>query len=185
MGIMGLGYEHLADCQPKFLNNLLNSVPRGVIENSDHQTPKSAWLTVLGNMRIGDMQKQSLIPSNIPLANPTIGYPSLDVEKTTLKGELEAVSDEFKRMLGRGTIVMSINLYEIDGSCTGLNLIDKYLEEMHSALDSFLFFSPYGGQQGTGKGKYGIYMSTLQRPYEDQTIKLEQLMPLILNLGHF
>ncbi|MCL4344430.1 MAG: hypothetical protein JRN26_05435 [Nitrososphaerota archaeon] len=185
VGIMGLGYEGLADCQPKFLNHLLNSVARGVVENSDYQTPKSAWLKILGDMSIADMQKRSLIPSNIPLTTPTAGYPSLDIEKMTLKEELEAVFDKFKMMLGRGTFVASINLYENDRSCEGLNLVDNYLEKMRSVLDSFIFFSPYGGQDGAVKSRYGIYLSTLQRPFEDQTIKLEQIMPLVLNLGRF
>ncbi|MGC8661143.1 MAG: hypothetical protein ACP5TZ_01395 [Nitrososphaeria archaeon] len=185
VGIMGLGYDDLADCQPKFLTHLLNSVPRGVVENSDSQTPKSAWLKILGGMGAADMQGRSLIPSNIPLTNPTMGYPSIDVGKVTLKEELEAVFAEFKRLLGRGTFVASINLYENDGSCEGLNLVDEYLEKIYSYLDSFMFFSPYGGQEGTGRSRYGIYMSTLERPFEDQTIKLEEIMPLIQNLGRF
>lgn len=185
VGIMGLGYEDIADCQPKFLNQLLNSAPRGVVENSDYQTPKSAWLKILGGMGITDMQRMLLIPSNIPLTNPTTGYPSIDVEKATLKEELEAVFAEFKRLLGRGTFLASINLYEKERSCEGLNLVDEYLEKIYSYLDSFMFFSPYGGQEGTERSRYGIYMSTLQRPFEDQTIKLEEIMPLILNLGRF
>ncbi len=185
VGIMGLGYDSLADCQPKFLNLLLNSVPRGVVENSDNQTQKSAWLKILGNMGAAEMQKQSLIPSNIPLTNPTMGHPSLDIERITLKEELEAIYGEFKKLLGRGTIVISINLYEMDVGCEGLNLVDEYLERMYSALDSFMFFSPYGDMENKERSKYGIYMSTLQRPFEDQTIKLEQIMPLILDLKNF
>ncbi len=182
VGIMGLGYDSFADCQPKFLNMLLNSVPRGVVENSDSQTPKSAWLRILGNIGPDEMKKLSLIPSNIPVTEPTMGYPSLDIGKISLREELEAIYGEFSKLLGRGKVVASINLYEREEGCESLKLVDEYLERMYSDLDSFMFFSPYGEREGNGRSRYGIYMSTLQRPHEDQTIKLEEIMPLILDL---
>jgi len=182
VGIIGLGYGSFADCEPKFLNLLLNSAPRGVVENSENQTPKSAWLKILGNIGPEEMKKLSIIPSNIPITEPTMGYPSLEIERITLREELEAVYSEFSKLIGRGKVVASINLYEREESCESLKLVDEYLERMYMDLDSFMFFSPYGEREGNGRNKYGIYISTLPRPQEDQTIKLEEIMPLILDL---
>jgi hypothetical protein len=181
VGIMGLGFEGIADCQPKFLTELLNSSPRGVVENSKYMTMSSAWLAIIGD---SDLKSLPIIPSNIPVTNPTMGQPSLDLNSVSLQEELDSVYSEFSRQLGRGIIVASINMFERQNTCDALNLIDNYLERMYSKLDSFMFFSPYGGLEGGSRSRYGIYISTVQRPQEDQTIKLEEIMPLILELKH-
>ncbi|MGC8557416.1 MAG: hypothetical protein ACP5NC_00265 [Nitrososphaeria archaeon] len=180
VGIMGLGFEGIADCQPRFLSMLLNSSPRGVVENSKYMTMESAWRVILGD---GDLKSMSIIPSNIPITNPTMGQPSLDLNSVSLQEELNAVYREFSRQLGRGIIAASINTFERHSTCDALNLIDSYLESMYTKLDSFMFFSPYGGLEGGSRSRYGIYISTVQRPQEDQTIKLEEIMPLMLELN--
>ena len=186
VSISGLSYSSFADCNPKFLFNLFSSTYRGVVENREFFEPLNAWKIILRSAPFEDLLSKGIHLSNIPLSNPTYGRPSTDMYKISLKEELELLLKTVNDYSDKYVVLFSVNTYERDlknkkNVCEGLQLIDAYLKAVFETVDSYMFFSPYGFN-GTNYEPYGIYLSSMPRPSEEETIKLDQILDLVLSL---
>lgn len=181
LGINGFGYSVLADCRAPFINSLFMSFPRGVVENRERLEPGEAWSAIAGKL------EGRAILANIPTSDPTSGVVSLPRGILDVRAEMEALLRAFSGM-GEGIMVASVNSYENvmrsdwGSRCAAASTIDSYLRKFYEASDSFMFFSPFGEIIEGGRDVYGIYISTVPRPREDDTIKLEELPDLMLML---
>jgi hypothetical protein len=186
VSINGLSYSSFADCSPKFLFNLFSSTYRGVVENRDFSEPFNVWKLILKNASFEQLLSRGIHLSNIPLSNPTYGRPSTDMFKINLKEELELLLDTINDYSDKYVVLFSVNAYERDlknkkNACEELSLIDEYLKAVFEKVDSYVFFSPYGFN-GTSYEPYGIYLSSIPRPSEEETIKLDQILDIVLSL---
>ncbi len=186
IGINGLSFSAIADCNPIFLTNLFGSSPRGVIENRSYYEPAKAWKVILRDMSFEELASKGVVLSNIPLLNPTYGKPSLDIAKVGLTEELDLMIKTINDYADKYIVVYSINTYEREigknrEPCEVLKVLDRFLQKAFENLDSYMFFSPYGFYEKKYE-PFGIYLSSVPRPEEEETIKLEQLLDLIFML---
>ena len=186
VSINGLSYSSFADCNPRFLFNLFSSTYRGVVENREFFEPLKVWKTILKNATFEELISRGIQLSNIPLSNPTYGRPSTDMFKTSLKEELDLLLKTVNDYSDKYVVLFSVNAYERDlknkkNACESLELLDSYLRSVLEAVDSFAFFSPYGFN-GSSYEPYGIYLSSVPRPNEEETIKLDQILDIVLSL---
>ncbi|MGC9208980.1 MAG: hypothetical protein ACP5GH_03900 [Nitrososphaeria archaeon] len=187
VGINGLSFSALADCSPQFLSYLFNASPRGVVENRESFAPNEVWKMILDDNTFEQLLSQKILLSNIPLTSPTYGRPSLNMQLISLQNELEAMIETIKTYADKYVVVFSVNAYERDlrnkkDPCELMSLLDGYLRKAYELLDSYMFFSPYGFYENRYE-PYGLYLSTVPRPSEDETIKLSQILDLIKMLG--
>jgi len=186
VSISGLSYSSFADCNPRFLLNLFSSTYRGVVENREFFEPIKVWQIILRRTPFEDLLSKGIQLSNIPLSNPTYGRPSTDMFKISLKEELELLLKAVNDYSDKYVVLFSVNAYERDlknkkNACEGLRLIDSYLEAVFEIVDNYAFFSPYGFD-GTKYEPYGVYISSMPRPSEEETIKLDQILDIVLSL---
>jgi hypothetical protein len=186
ISINGLSYSSFADCNPKFLLNLFSSTYRGVVENRDSFEPLKVWKLILKNATFEQLLSMGVLISNIPITNPTYGRPSTDMFKVSLREELELMLSTINDYSDKYIVLFSINAYERDlknkkNVCEELSLVDNYLKAAFEAVNNYMFFSPYGFN-GTSYEPYGIYISSIPRPSEEETIKLDQILDIVLSL---
>ncbi|MFP3213979.1 MAG: hypothetical protein RXO71_01255 [Nitrososphaeria archaeon] len=186
ISINGLSYSSFADCNPKFLLNLFSSTYRGVVENRDSFEPLKVWKLILKNATFEQLLSRGVLFSNIPITNPTYGRPSTDMFKVSLREELELMLSTINDYSDKYIVLFSINAYERDlknkkNVCEELSLVDNYLKAAFEAVNNYMFFSPYGFN-GTSYEPYGIYISSIPRPSEEETIKLDQILDIVLSL---
>jgi len=186
ISINGLSYSSFADCNPKFLLNLFSSTYRGVVENRDSFEPLKVWKLILKNATFEQLLSRGVLFSNIPITNPTYGRPSTDMFKVSLREELELMLSTINDYSDKYIVLFSINAYERDlknkkNVCEELSLVDNYLKAVFEAVNNYMFFSPYGFN-GTSYEPYGIYISSIPRPSEEETIKLDQILDIVLSL---
>ncbi|MFP3132914.1 MAG: hypothetical protein GU362_04925 [Thaumarchaeota archaeon] len=186
ISINGLSYSSFADCNPKFLLNLFSSTYRGVVENRDSFEPLKVWKLILKNATFEQLLSKGVLFSNIPITNPTYGRPSTDMFKVSLREELELMLSTINDYSDKYIVLFSINAYERDlknkkNVCEELSLVDNYLKAAFEAVNNYMFFSPYGFN-GTSYEPYGIYISSIPRPSEEETIKLDQILDIVLSL---
>jgi len=186
ISINGLSYSSFADCNPKFLLNLFSFTYRGVVENRDSFEPLKVWKLILKNATFEQLLSRGVLFSNIPITNPTYGRPSTDMFKVSLREELELMLSTINDYSDKYIVLFSINAYERDlknkkNVCEELSLVDNYLKAAFEAVNNYMFFSPYGFN-GTSYEPYGIYISSIPRPSEEETIKLDQILDIVLSL---
>lgn len=186
VSINGLSYSAFADCSPRFLYNLFSSTYRGVVENREFFEPSKVWKVILKNLSFEALISKGIQLSNIPILNPTYGRPSTDMFKISLKEELELLLKTVSDFSDKYVVLFSVNAFERDlknkkNQCEELQLIDNYLRAVFESVDSYVFFSPYGFN-GSSYEPYGIYLSSVPRPYEEETIKLDQILDIVLSL---
>ncbi|MCW6168650.1 MAG: hypothetical protein LVQ96_02850 [Thermoplasmatales archaeon] len=194
LGINGLSYSSFMECNPKFLLSLFGATYRGVVLNRDSLHPSPAWLSVL---KMKDVTGNSFIAAsndelplvmdtksklvNIPITDPSLGLASMHYSaQVSAEKEIDDVKQMVSELLPDNNVIASINAIDRlmsngeQNKCHLYELVDSSIRSMTSRADDFIVFSPFGG--GVKNGKYvrevhGIYMGTIDRPSEFETIR--------------
>jgi hypothetical protein len=205
LGIDGLSYSSFVKCQPKVLLELLNVVYRGVVFNKKPQFPASSWLSVLEeedlqfNGFLNSINEEPKlvktthsIPINIPIINPTYGKVSLKYDyEFPIEKEIELIYDSIFRYIDKNPIIVSITGLDrllhnkSTNKCNIYKIIDDFIKKILNKIDDFIIFSIYGEPLSNNEGiheDYGIYLATIPRPVERDTIKLYQIGQLFRRL---
>ncbi|WP_338603895.1 hypothetical protein V6M85_05265 [Sulfolobus tengchongensis] len=205
LGIDGLSYSSFMKCNPRTLFTLFNSTYRGVILNKKPQFPWTSWMSVLNLKEIKEsyetdlnLEKPKLIKDtdaialNIPISNPTYGYLSLPYDESISAEEevnkvLQAISDtiENKPVIAAITAIDRLLHKNNVDKCKIYALIDSAVRKIISKVDDFIIFSIYGEPRGKDEGDhedYGVFLATIPRPSEHDTIKLQEIGELFIKL---
>jgi hypothetical protein len=204
LGIDGLSYSSFMKCSPRFIMALFNSTFRGVIKNDRlKDSTVSSWLEILTmenqepRISLEEVPPLPLIQAtgaeavNIPITNPTYGVVSLDFEKVDYFEEIQAVKDAVLRVLKAGKpVVASITAIDRvvkdgkgdDVKCKVYAKLDEAVKEIVNVADNFILFSPYGELKGNGREPYGVYIASVPRPHEHETVSLVEIGKLFLDL---
>jgi hypothetical protein len=204
LGVDGLSYSSFMKCSPRFIMALFNSTFRGVIKNDRlKDSTTSSWLEVLTmenqepRISLEEVPPLPLIQAtgaeavNIPITNPTYGVVSLNFEKVDYFEEIQAVKDAVLRVLKSGKpVVASITAIDRvvkDGRGDGVKCevyakVNEAVKEIINVADDFILFSPYGELKGNGREPYGVYIASVPRPHEHETVSLVEVGRLFLDL---
>ncbi len=181
LGINGFGYSVFADCSVPFMNSLFMSFPRGVVENRERLDAKSAWEVITEGL------EGKVTLANIPVAEITAGVVSLPASISEPELEMGEILKAFSKV-NEGIMLASVNSYDniirsgAGDRCAAAGTIDAYVRKLYELSDSFMLFSPFGEVLEGKRDVYGIYISTVPRPREDETVKLHELPGLIMML---
>ena len=192
IGLDGLSYTSFMKCNPRFLMSLFGSTFRGVVVNRRPQTHESSWLSVLGmdysgkpNEGVPELAKATgATLVNVPISDPTTGIVSLKIHEVRLEDELNQVTEAVLESLNRGPVIAGIVGLDVElhrGSldkCKAYSMVDSALRKMVNAADEFIVFSPFGEPKAPSESEheeYGIYLSTVPRPSEHETVKLPEI----------
>jgi hypothetical protein len=199
LGIDSLSYSSFLKCNPRVLGTLFGSTYRGVVVNKDSKKPFAAWAKVLGMKEIpqsflNDLKPESIplieqtkaIPVNIPITNPSMGEVSFSITEADLDEELKAVGDAILENAKNRPVIASIISFEVmlskSEKCGLYSKIDSFLGKVLSKADEFILFSPYGEPKGGSVEDYGIFLASVPRPSEHETVKLEEIGSLFNKL---
>jgi len=204
LGIPGLSYSSFMKCNPRFLLMLFSSTFRGVVVNKEfNYHPAPSWLSVLQM----DYQKtETFLPSvpelklakmtdsllvNIPITNPTYGEVSLPYDTSiTVEEEIKEVKDAILQHIDKRPVIASINSIDRfliqDGKdkCEIYKAVDGLVKDIINKVDDFILFSPYGEPSKDGRREqYGVFLASVPRPNEHDTVKLPEIGQLFLNIA--
>ena len=197
LGIDGLSYSSFMKCNPRTLLMLFSSTFRGVVANknkNNHPTP--AWLSILE--MTDDINESGFLSSlpdlklikitkavaiNIPITNPTYGEVKLPYDKTVpIKDELNKVKEAIFENIDENPVIADVTALDRflvnNGSvdkCEIYKEIDGFVKEIINRVQDFIIFSPYGEPKDGKHEDYGVYLSTVPRPNEHDTVKLPEL----------
>jgi hypothetical protein len=205
IGVLGLSYSSFLKCHPENLLKLFNTVNRGVVENPKPQYPASSWMSV---MEIAEMRgrgfythfgtprlilESSAAVVNLPITNPSYGSYSIPYDLSVhYEDEVREVVENVLKEVERRPVIASISAidrflhYRPDIRCEIYKAVDVGIGEILEALKDFVLFSPYGepmGEEGFHES-HGVYLSTMPRPRERDTVKLRDLGLLFLSMLH-
>jgi len=193
LGIDGLSYKFFMKCSASTLLTLLDTVFRGVVENRDLHHPAAAWASALSGRPVkltGFLQEVPSLPIleevrgvliNVPLTDPTAGLVRIRMDQSTgLEAEIGSVREAALEALEEGPAIVGLTALERLKSydvCSAYKAIDKLVRDLVNAADNFILFSPYGHplQQGSGFDPYGVYLATVPRPKEHETVKVWEI----------
>lgn len=204
LGIPGLSYSSFMKCNPRFLLMLFSSTFRGVVANKDlNYHPAPSWLSVLQMDYIKtdtflqtpiDLKLASMIQAvlvNIPITNPTYGEVSLPYDSSiSVDEEIKEVKNAVLHHIEKSPVIASINaidrllLQDGKDKCEIYKAVDGFIKDIISKVDDFILFSPYGEPSKDGKREpYGIFLASVPRPNEHDTVKLPQIGELFINIA--
>ncbi|AEB95330.1 MAG: hypothetical protein QXR57_04265 [Metallosphaera sp.] len=201
LGVDGLSYSSFMKCNPRFLLTLFSSSFRGVVVNKRPQNQVSSWLSVLEMKNVPPnevyvpkeltlIKETGAIPINIPITNPTYGRISLKIGEINLQEEVSKVTEVILSSLKEGPVIAAITgldfaLHNGVDKCQAYSTIDAAVRKLVNAVDEVILFSPYGEPKSSKEGDhedYGVYLGTVQRPAEHETVKLPEIGYLFLKL---
>ncbi len=171
----GIGYASMADCEPRFLTELFNYSPRGVIRFPSPRTPEEAWRRTFGGLR------SPLRGVEVRMINAPGEGPPRD-----LRDELDLVGRGLEEALGKALPIASINYAAYKGSrasCEEVAAIDRFLAGIFGRLDEYMILSPFGDPVDGDFEEYGIYISSVERPSHEDVIAPEQVPLLVAELA--
>lgn len=205
LGIPGLSYSSFMKCNPRFLLMLFSSTFRGVVLNKDfnyHPTPSwlsvlqmdyiktDNFLTVVPELKLEKMTNSVLI--NIPISNPTYGEVKLPYDSSiSAEQEIKEVKEAIFEYIDDRPVVASLNAIDrilmTDGKeskCEIYKAVDTFVKEVINKVEEFILFSPYGEPKANGiREQYGIYLASVPRPNEHETVKLPEIGQLFANIA--
>ncbi|QKR00415.1 hypothetical protein GWK48_08555 [Metallosphaera tengchongensis] len=202
IGVDGLSYSSFMKCNPRFLLTLFSSTFRGVVLNRRPQYPSSSWLSILEMREVQpstfDVSPEDLtliketkaVPVNLPISNPTFGEVSLKYGEVSLQDELDKVTETILSAVEKRPVIAGITgldalLHRGGDKCQAYSIVDNALRKLVNAVDDFIIFSPFGEPKSaseTDHEDYGIYLSTVPRPSDHETVKLPEIGYLFLKL---
>ncbi|MGC9105313.1 MAG: hypothetical protein ACP5HQ_02660 [Thermoprotei archaeon] len=204
LGVDGLSYSSFMKCSPRFIMALFNSTFRGVVKNDRlKDSTIYSWLEILTmenqeqRASLKEVPPLPLIQAtgaeavNIPITNPTYGVISLDFEKVDYFEEIQAVKDAVLKIITSGKpVIASITAIDRavrdgrgdDVKCKVYAKADEAVKEIIKAADDFILFSPYGETKGNSREPYGVYIASVPRPHERETVSLVEIGRLFLDL---
>lgn len=192
-------------CNPRFLLMLFSSTFRGVVLNNNlnyHPTP--AWLSVLQMDYVKTDQFLTAIPDlklakmtdavliNIPVTNPTYGVVKLPYDSSiSVEEELGKVKEAVFEYIDEYPVIASVNAIDRlllnDGKvnkCEIYKAVDNFVKEIINKVEDFILFSPYGEpKENKLREQYGIFLASIPRPNEHETVKLPEIGQLFLRLS--
>ncbi|BCU69244.1 hypothetical protein [Stygiolobus caldivivus] len=205
LGIDGLSYSSFMKCNPRTLMMLFSSTFRGVVANKSKNThPTPAWLSILEmtddipstgfltslpDLKLIKITKAVAI--NIPITNPTYGEVKIPYDKSvSVTDELNKVKEAILENIDDSPVIADITALDrmliTDGNankCLIYNEIDSFVKEIVNKIQDFIVFSIYGEPKGNKHEDYGIFLSTVPRPNEHDTVKLPELGILFSKLA--
>ena len=202
LGIDALSYSSFMKCYPRYLMALFNSTFRGVVKNVKlKDSVTGSWLEVLTmrdqeptgflskldeELEVAKETGATLI--NIPITNPTYGALSLDYENTDFFDEVKKVKEAIMDVLDSNKPVI-VDITAIDRAlkkgkedikCKLYTEIDRLVKDVVNEADEFIVFSPFGELKGNEHEMYGVYISTIPRPHEHETVALKEIGSLFV-----
>ncbi|MGC9116185.1 MAG: hypothetical protein ACP5ID_01015 [Conexivisphaera sp.] len=174
ISVPGLGYTSMARCSPRFLMQLFNYSPRGVIQFSPPRSPEEAWRRTFGGL---DRALGRLRIQVVAINQPSGTAPEL-------AEELARVERGVSEALGKALPVASINaLAYRAAACSDVAAVDGTLAKIFGSLDEYMIISPFGDRQDGDFEEYGIYLSSVERPGHEEVIYPEQVPDLVAELA--
>jgi len=199
LGIDGLGYGGFMECETPTFLSLVNSMERGVVENHAPQLENTAWSTIL--MVSGPdpsssalMKLTKAIAVNVPITDPTYGIYSIHLNESTMpEDEVNQVINAVINASRERPVIASITAIERflhkkpSMKCDIYSIIDGGIRRLLSSSDlgHIIIFSPFGEPQSEKEGDhydYGVYLSTMPRPRHHDTVKLDEIGSLFLDM---
>ena len=203
LGIPGLSYSSFMKCNPRFLFMLFSSTFRGVVANKElNYHPAPSWLSVLQmdyqkietfltqvpELKLVEMTDSVLI--NIPITNPTYGEVRLPYDTSvSVEEEIKDVEGAILQYVEKKPVIASINsidrflLQNGKDKCEIYKAVDGLVKNVINKVDDFIIFSPYGEPTKDGKREeYGVFLASVPRPNEHETVKLPEIGKLFLNI---
>ncbi|BBG25330.1 hypothetical protein [Sulfuracidifex tepidarius] len=193
LGVDSLSYSSFLKCNPRVLGTLFGSTYRGVVVNKDLKKPFAAWAKVLGFKEIPQtfmagvkpetvplIEQTGAVPVNIPITNPSLGEVSFSFsEDVNIEEETKAVADAILEKAKSKPVIASIISFEKlltkEDKCSLYSKVDSFIGKVLSKADDFILFSPYGEPKGNTLEDYGIFLASVPRPSEHETVKLEEI----------
>ncbi|EWG07510.1 MAG: hypothetical protein ASUL_03339 [Candidatus Aramenus sulfurataquae] len=204
LGIDALSYTSFMKCNPRFLLALFSSTFRGVVLNKKPQHPASSWMSVLemqevkGDSFFKDVETPTLIKEtkavaiNIPITNPTYGEVSFEYnDSVSPQEEISKVAETILEELESRPVIASITVLDRmlhkskENKCELYKQVDDVIRKIVNKADDFILFSPYGEPTSDRPDEhedYGVYLSTVPRPNEHDTVKLHEIGVLFRRL---
>ncbi|MFP3228779.1 MAG: MFS transporter [Nitrososphaeria archaeon] len=176
ISVPGLGYTSMARCSPRFLMELFNYSPRGVMHFPPPRTPEEAWRRTFGGLG----RSLGRLGVEIVAINPPGGSPR------GLAAELAEVERGIMGALGRSLPIASVNSIAYSAAppaCDEVGLVDGFLSRIFRSLDEYMIISPFGDRVGDDFEEYGIYLSSVERPGHEDVIAPEQIPDLVAELA--
>jgi hypothetical protein len=191
-------------CNPRFLLALFSSTFRGVVLNKKPQHPASSWMSVLemqevkGDSFFKDVETPKLIKEtnavaiNIPITNPTYGEVSFEYnDSVSPQEEISKVAEAILEELESRPVIASITVLDRmlhkskENKCELYKQVDDAIRKIVNKADDFVLFSPFGeptSDRPKEHEDYGVYLSTMPRPNEHETVKLYEIGVLFKRL---
>ncbi len=206
LGIDGLSYTSFMKCNPRTLFTLFSSTYRGVVLNKKPQFPQTSWMSVLELKDIKDMSAVNLnnekprllketnaVAINLPITNPTYGKLSLPYDTSVnAEEEINKVTQIVLELIEESPVIASITaidrLLHKDATekCKIYSLVDSAVRKILNKVDDFIIFSLYGEPKGENEDgnheDYGVFLATIPRPSEHDTVKLQEIGELFIKL---
>jgi len=203
LGLPGLSYSSFMKCNPRFLFMLFSSTFRGVVANKElNYHPAPSWLSILQmeyqkienfltqvpQLKLVKMRDSVLI--NIPITNPTYGEVRLPYNTSIpVEEEIKEVKETIFQYIDKKPVIASVNsidrflLKNGKDKCEIYKAVDGLVKDIVNKVDNFIIFSPYGEPTNDGKREeYGVFLASIPRPHEHETVKLPEIGRLFLNL---
>lgn len=197
IGVDGLSYTSFMKCNPKFLLTLFSTAFRGVVLNRKPQHPASSWMSVLEMRNVsGDsfykieetptlIKETNAVAINLPITNPTYGKLSFPYDTNlTAKEEIDKTIEAVLESLEERPVIADITAIDRlvrvnpQEKCEIYKEVDEGLKRLLKKVDDFILFSPYGEPKSNemwDHEDYGVYLSTIPRPNEHDTVKLPEI----------
>ncbi|AOL17030.1 hypothetical protein BFU36_10280 [Sulfolobus sp. A20] len=210
LGIDGLSYTSFMKCNPKTLFTLFSSTYRGVVVNRKPQFPHSSWMRVLGMYENNNsfltkvneipplIKETNAVPINIPISNPTYGVVSLPYNsEISAEEEINNILPKVLESIEKSPVIASITVIDrmlhkdVSKKCDVYKIIDDAVRKIVNKVDDFIIFSVYGEPKGYDEGnheEHGVFLATIPRPSEHDTVKLNEIGELfksLVNGGYF
>jgi hypothetical protein len=185
LGIDGLSYGEFQKCKPQAILTLFNSAFRGVVVNTVGLHPSPSWESVL---RMKPISREGFLKEanelelptiaaaklvNVPLTDPTTGEVSLPYNNSI--SYVEEITKVREAIFMESNVVIAgvtaLGRMKMEDPCPVYGALDSLVKEVALKADDFIIFSPFGIRGGKTE-KYGVYISTLPRPEEHETVKL-------------
>lgn len=193
-------------CNPRTLFTLFSSTYRGVVLNKKPQFPQTSWMSVLELKDIKDLSQVNLnsevprllretnaVAINLPITNPTYGKLSLPYDTSVnAEEEINKVTQIVLESVKETPVVASITaidrLLHKDATekCKIYSLVDAAVRKILNNVDDFIIFSIYGEPKSDNEDgnheDYGVFLATIPRPSEHETVKLHEIGELFIKL---
>lgn len=126
------------------------------------------------------IEQTGAVPVNIPITNPSLGEVSFSFsEDVNIEEETKAVADAILEKAKSKPVIASIISFEKlltkEDKCSLYSKVDSFIGKVLSKADDFILFSPYGEPKGNTLEDYGIFLASVPRPSEHETVKLEEI----------